>query len=64
MPVSWRLRVSTSAGRSTPTQNPYWLPHAATSWTGTMVGTYHYVSAASFYCSASSYTVSLTATQS
>ena len=51
-----RLRATDAVG-----QGQTW---AATSWTGTMVGTYHYVSAATFYCSASSYTVSLTATQS
>jgi hypothetical protein len=51
-----RLRATDAVG-----QGQTW---AATSWTGTMVGTYHYVSAASFYCSASSYTVSLAATQS
>ena len=32
----------------------------ATSWVGTMKGSYHFVSSAAFYCSASSYATSLT----
>jgi hypothetical protein len=51
-----RLRATHAVG-----EGQVW---AATSWAGTMVGTYHYVSAATFYCSASSYTVSLAGTPS
>ena len=49
-----RVRVRHAAG-----QGQAWL---ATSLAGTMVGTYHYVSTATFYCAASSYTTSLAGT--
>ena len=49
-----RLNVTGAVG-----QGQAWV---ANSLTGTMVGTYHYVSAASFYCSASTYTASLNGT--
>jgi len=46
-----RLNVTGAVG-----QGQAWV---ANSLTGTMMGTYHYVSAASFYCGASTYTASL-----
>ena len=49
-----RLRATHAVG-----EGQVW---AATSWAGTMVGTYHYVSTATFYCAASSYTTSLAGT--
>jgi len=49
-----RLNVTGAVG-----QGQAWV---ANSLTGTMVGTYHYVSTATFYCAASSYTTSLAGT--
>jgi hypothetical protein len=51
-----RIRVTTAVG-----ENHVW---AATSWIGTMVGTYQYVSSGAFYCPAATFTASLTGTQS
>lgn len=47
-----RIRVTAAVG-----ENQVW---AATSWVGTMVGTYQYVSSGAFYCPASTFTASLT----
>ena len=49
-----RIRVTAAAG-----EGQAWL---ATSWAGTMVGTYHYLAGAAFYCAASTYTISLAGT--
>ena len=46
-----RIHVITAIG-----QGQAWV---ANSLAGSMMGTYHYVSAASFYCGASTYTASL-----
>ena len=50
----FRIRVTTAAG-----QNQLW---AASSLTGTMVGTSQYVSSATFYCPAVTVKASLTGT--
>lgn len=49
-----RIHVTAAAG-----EGQAWL---ATSWAGTMVGTYHYASGAAFYCPATTYTVALAGT--
>ena len=49
-----RIRVTAAAG-----EGQAWV---ATSVAGTMVGIYHYVSTAAFYCAASTFTASLTGT--
>ena len=46
-----RIRVTHAVG-----ENKEWV---ATSWVGTMAGTYHFVSSATFYCRAFTYTASL-----
>jgi hypothetical protein len=50
-----QVRVTAAVG-----ENQVW---AATSWVGTMVGTYQYVSTAAFYCSAYTFTASLAGTR-
>jgi hypothetical protein len=51
-----RVHVTTAVG-----QGQAWM---ANSLTGTMTGTYHYVSSPSFYCSASTYSAALRGTPS
>jgi Fibronectin type III domain len=46
-----RIRVTDALG-----ENQEWI---ATSWVGTMAGTFHFVSSATFYCRAFTYTASL-----